>query len=159
MDLTDILIDAAVVGMPFGVVLLLVKAVHLLVRRRWFFARTAGGPWRGVELIALSLGAGLPAYVAGLSVGWDSGGISTACERAVSVPPGGEGPPGPLTVAEGFLPLSSHCRWGDGTHLELVPGWVNVVVLAALAGVAVGTAVAVRGRARGEGAKLAGKAS
>ncbi|MFE3830019.1 hypothetical protein [Streptomyces sp. NPDC059092] len=145
MDLASVLINTVVIALPFGVGLLLVKAVHLFVSRRWFFSRTVGGPWRGVELIALSLGAGLPAYVAGLSVGWNSGGTGTACYRAVGTSMSDEGPRGELTLAERFLPLSSHCRWADGSHVELVPGWVNVVVLAALAGVAVGAAVALRG--------------
>ncbi|MFJ7999990.1 hypothetical protein ACIQ7D_23080 [Streptomyces sp. NPDC096310] len=144
MDLADGLINAVVIAMPFGVGLLLVKAAHLLVSRRWFFSRTAGGPWRGVELVALSLGAGLPAYVAGLSVGWDSGGTGTACYRAVGASLGDKGPRGELTVVEGFLPLSTRCHWGDGTQAELVAGWVNVVLFAALVGIAIGVAVAAR---------------
>ncbi|MFI6700347.1 hypothetical protein ACIBJC_15440 [Streptomyces sp. NPDC050509] len=149
MDFVSVLINAVVIALPFGVGLLLVKVVHLLVSRRWFFSRSADGPWRGVELTALSLGAGLPAYVAGLSVGWDSGGTGTACFRAVGTSLGDGGPRGELTIVERYLPLSTRCHWGDGTQVELVADWVNVVVIAALVGAALGVAVAVRAAGAG----------
>ncbi|MEU9287448.1 hypothetical protein AB0D57_22680 [Streptomyces sp. NPDC048275] len=148
VDPGSALVVVAFVALPLGIGLLVVKALHLLAARRWFFSRTAEGPGRGLELIALGLGAGLLAYAAGLFVGFDTGGSHDACVRASGSPPKGEGPQGDLTLVEGFLPLSRDCRWSDGTHIDLVPVWVNVVIFAALAGIAVGTALAVRGSMR-----------
>ncbi|MFJ3768369.1 hypothetical protein ACIPQJ_18535 [Streptomyces sp. NPDC090082] len=144
-DLPAALVVVAFVALPLGVGLLVIKVLHLLVTRRWFFSRATAGPWRGLELIALSLGAGLPSYAVGLLGGFSTDGSHAACARAVGNPMRDEGPQGSLTLVEGFLPLSRDCRWSDGTHIELVPVWVNVMIFAALAGLAVGTVLVFRG--------------
>lgn len=146
IDLPAALVVVAFVALPLGIGLLATKVVHLLVTRRWFFSRDSAGPWRGLELIALSLSAGLPSYAAGLLGGFNTDGSHAACVRAAGNPMRDEGPQGNLTLVEGFLPLSRDCRWSDGTHIELVPVWVNILVFAALAGIAVGTVLIFRKR-------------
>lgn len=143
-DFPAALVVVAFVALPLGIGLLVTKVVHLLVTRRWFFFRDITGPWRGLELIILSLSAGLPSYAAGLLGGFDADGSYGACVRAAGSPMRDEGPQGDFTLVEKFLPLSRDCRWSDGTHIDLVPGWVNIVVFTALAGIVVGAILILR---------------
>ncbi|MGW5650970.1 hypothetical protein [Streptomyces humi] len=50
----------------------------------------------------------------------------------------------PESITESAFPLSHVCRWGDGTSVDLVPGWLNPLLYAALTGVVVCSALAVR---------------
>ncbi|WP_329130701.1 hypothetical protein OG552_08060 [Streptomyces sp. NBC_01476] len=134
---------AALVLLPFCAGLLVVKVCHLLVARRPFFSRDAYGPDRGVEVMAVSASVGLPAYAGGFLVGLDPDRAQAGCVRAA-----GAGPAGDLRLVEGWLPLSRACRWADGTTVELVPLWINVLVFTAAAGVLAG-AVLAAGRGPG----------
>lgn len=102
---------------------------------RLFFSRRVDGPARGIEVMAVSAAAGLLAYAGGFLIALDPDNAREACFKAVGNPMAGEGPRGALRVVEGWLPLSRDCRWADGTRLELVPLWLNVVVFTAPAGV------------------------
>ncbi|MFB7031794.1 MULTISPECIES: hypothetical protein [unclassified Streptomyces] len=143
-DLPAALVVVAFAALPLGVGLLAIKVVHLLATQRWFFSRAVTGPWRGLELIALSFAAGLPSYTVGLLGGFDTDGSHSACVRAVGNPMRDQGPQGNLTLTEGFLPLSRDCHWSDGTHIDLVPVWVNIMIFTALAGLILGTILTFR---------------
>ncbi|WP_043265904.1 hypothetical protein [Streptomyces sp. CT34] len=138
---TASLFTAAHLTLIPAALLLVVKVVHLLAARRAWFSRHK--PWRGVELTVLSASAGLWAYVPGLWIGFDMDGSTAPCLRALDFSMRDEAPGGDLRVVERMLPLSRECRWDDGTHLELVPVWLNVVILAALAGVILGITLTV----------------
>ncbi|WP_328916269.1 MULTISPECIES: hypothetical protein [unclassified Streptomyces] len=138
------LLGAALVALPFSAGLLLVKAVHLVLTRRAFFSRLRGGPGRGIELMALGLSAGLLACVGGFFIGLDPGGDRAACAKAAGNPMRDEGPRGEVRLVEHMLPLSRECRWGDGTHLQLVPLWINIVIFAAIAATLAGVTLLTR---------------
>ncbi|MFK0196430.1 hypothetical protein [Streptomyces lavendulae] len=61
------------------------------------------------------------------------------CVEALAGPggPGGYRPPdADITVSRTLLPLSVRCEFSGGTHVELVPAWVNPLLALSLAGAA-----------------------
>lgn len=95
--------------------------------------------------MAISLSAGLLAYLSGFLT-FDMDGSRAACLKAAGNPMPDEGPRGNVRLVESYLPLSRECRWSDGSHLELVPLGVNIVVFAAMTGMLAGVALLIRGR-------------
>ncbi|MEU4891246.1 hypothetical protein AB0B12_03340 [Streptomyces sp. NPDC044780] len=136
----------ALIGLPLSAGLLIVKVIHTMATRRVFFSRSAIGSRRGIELMAISLSAGHLAYFSGFLTGFDMDGSRAACLNAAGNPMPDEGPRGNVRLVESYFPLSRECRWSDGSHLELVPLWVNIVVFAAIIGMLAGVILLTRGR-------------
>ncbi|GGU11808.1 hypothetical protein [Streptomyces violascens] len=144
---SDTLFIVANVAVLPAVFLLGAKLVHLLATRRVWLSPRGARP--GVELTVLSVCVAVAAYVPGLWIGFGTNGTAGACVRALGNPMRDEGPAGEPTVVEQLFPLSRECRWSDGTHIDLVPLWLNVVIFAALAGMAIGLVLAVCRLVRG----------
>uniref|UniRef100_A0AAU2UZ51 Uncharacterized protein n=1 Tax=Streptomyces sp. NBC_00003 TaxID=2903608 RepID=A0AAU2UZ51_9ACTN len=143
-DTLFVVANAAVLPALF---LLGAKLVHLLASRRIWLSPRGARP--GVELTVLSMCVAVAAYVPGLWIGFSTEGSAEACVQALDNPMRDEGPAGELTVVESQFPLSRECRWGDGTRIDLVPLWLNVVIFAALAGVVIGLVLTVSRLVRG----------
>ncbi|WP_413801134.1 hypothetical protein [Streptomyces iranensis] len=146
VDPGSVLAVTALIGLPLSAGLLIVKVVHTMATRRVFFSRGAIGSRRGIEVMAISLSAGLLAYFSGFLTGFDMDGSRAACLKAAGNPMPDEGPRGNVRLVESSFPLSRECRWSDGSQLELVPLWVNIVVFAAMTGMLAGVALLIRGR-------------
>ncbi|MGW4375984.1 hypothetical protein ACWEJ7_20220 [Streptomyces albidoflavus] len=84
------------------------------------------GPSLWIKLAALSVSCAAPVYFFALFSGFTK--VVEFCERD---PAGGEGRVDYVT--QSAFPPSTVCHWKDGTTLDLVPTWANIVLLACAA--------------------------
>ncbi|MDH6540825.1 hypothetical protein [Streptomyces sp. SPB4] len=123
---------------------LLVKGVHLLATRRPALSTSPAG--RRAEAAGLCLSAAaLLAAVGGLT-GLNPAHPVRPCVEALAEQGGGgyRTPDADITVDRTLLPLSVRCEFAGGTHVELVPAWVNPLLALSLAGAAGCAAGSVR---------------
>ncbi|MBN3931992.1 hypothetical protein IQ279_20570 [Streptomyces verrucosisporus] len=97
-----------------------------------------------------ALGAALCYCAALLCYGWGAFSGFTKTGEACAVDAGKPPTARPDSISQDAFPLSTVCRWEDGTEVDIVPLFVNPVVLALVAGAVVCLVYAVR-TARGHG--------
>ncbi|MCX5385269.1 hypothetical protein [Streptomyces sp. NBC_00083] len=125
--------------------LLLAKAVHLLATRRAGYARTR--PGRCAEAATLCLSVAVVTLTFANLSGFDTR-PTRACvtartgrDAAQAYRDGGNDG---ITIVSRTLPPSTLCTWPDGTTVQLVPSWVDPVLLLSLAGAAGSAAMGCR---------------
>ncbi|WP_328310517.1 hypothetical protein OG432_11700 [Streptomyces sp. NBC_00442] len=130
-------------------VLLAAKAVHLLATRRVGYARTRPGRCGEAATLCLCV------FVVTLAVGNLSGFDTRPTRACVTARTGHDAvrsyhyaADAGITIDSRPLPPSVLCTWPDGATVQLVPSWVDPVLLLSLAGavayVAMGCRAAVR---------------
>lgn len=111
----------------------IVKLLHLLTTFQLTVSRRR--PWAWAEGAALCVCVALLTYAFGAFSGVIDEGEFCAVKA---------GRDRPDSIVRNEFPLSTECRWSDGFSVELVPAWINPVLFACLAGVALCVAMAVR---------------
>ncbi|MFI8498015.1 hypothetical protein ACIGFK_05875 [Streptomyces sp. NPDC085524] len=124
----------------------LVKAVHLAVTRRPGMSRTAAGQWSEAAMVCLSLA--VIAFAWGNLRGFSSR-PTRPCLDALTAQHGPQShrtPDADIKIDQSYFPVSTECTFPGGVRVEVVPIWVNPLLMASLAGIAYCTVRAVRSR-------------
>ncbi|MFC9297228.1 hypothetical protein ACFTWH_01840 [Streptomyces sp. NPDC057011] len=127
---------------------LLVKAVHLVATRQPGMSRTAPGQWTEGAVACLSVAA--IAFALGSFSGFDPR-PTRPCVEALAEQHGPQShrtPDADIAIDRGYFPVSTLCTFPGGVRVEVVPGWVNPLLVGSLAGVAACAVTAGRARRR-----------
>ncbi|MFD8635786.1 MULTISPECIES: hypothetical protein [unclassified Streptomyces] len=124
----------------------LVKAVHLAVTRRRGMSRTATGQWTEAVWVCVSLA--VIAFAWGNLSGFASR-PTRPCLNALTDQRGPQSyrtPDADIKIDRSYFPVSTECTFSGSVVVEVVPIWVNPLLMGSLAGVAYCTVRVVRSR-------------
>ncbi|WP_405678725.1 hypothetical protein OG239_27325 [Streptomyces sp. NBC_00868] len=129
-----------------AVAYLLVKAFHLAVTRRPGMSRTASGQWSEGVWVCLSLA--VIAFALGTYSGLSSRPVRP-CVDALTAQHGPQSyrtPDADIKVDRWYFPVSTKCTFSGGVRVQVVPIWVNPLLIGSLAGAGVCARKAKRSR-------------
>uniref|UniRef100_A0AAU2JWE1 Uncharacterized protein n=1 Tax=Streptomyces sp. NBC_00049 TaxID=2903617 RepID=A0AAU2JWE1_9ACTN len=134
---------AVLPALPAGA-FLVVKAVHLPATRRPGLSRGAVGAW--AEAAGACPSVAVIAFAAGGLSSFDSRPtrpcLAECAERFG--PETHRTPDADMAITSRTFPVSTVCAFPDGTRVELVPGWINPLIVGSPAGAAGCVAMAVQ---------------
>ncbi|MEV0410082.1 hypothetical protein AB0I68_04520 [Streptomyces sp. NPDC050448] len=138
---------AVLLALPAGA-FLLVKAVHLGATRRPGMSRSAFGQWSEGAWACLCVA--VISFALGSFSGFDPRPTRPCIEELTAQygPQSYRTPDADIAIERRHFPVSTVCTFPDGIRVQVVPGWVNPLLVGSLAGVAACAVVAVRVRRR-----------
>ncbi|MFE2170988.1 hypothetical protein ACFXB3_38890 [Streptomyces sp. NPDC059447] len=129
-----------------AVAFVLVKAVHLAVTRRPGMSRTASGQWHEGVWVCLSLA--VIAFAVGTYSGFSSRPVRPCLDALTAQlgPQSHRTPDADIKIEQWYFPVSTKCTFPGGIRVQVVPLWVNPLLIGSLVGVGVCARMAARSR-------------